>query len=252
MHNRAASRPTGEPDKEIVRLEKPGEVLEAAGAWLAAHLETEGFSWSRTERRLQRAAGGRIEKIEFGTTTRNRKGQLIRLEPQYVRVLDEKLLEWRRAHPERVLGTVDEVLVEDRADEVLGYWFRIDLAEPAHRIENLEALLSRVRGVLIPWLAWTRDPESLASEVPDAMLRTVLRDRTPALVEWLISRDQQQSAQALVQRWFALHPSRVPIFESGGQCARDGRIPEWYAEGNDDVARTALALGWTAQRNGIS
>ncbi|GAA4568815.1 hypothetical protein [Planotetraspora kaengkrachanensis] len=62
---------------DLVGLDQPGDVIRKAGEWLAAQLADEGFTWVRSQGKLEHRGGKRSERIYLQNSAGNRTGQLI-------------------------------------------------------------------------------------------------------------------------------------------------------------------------------
>ncbi|MFG2006152.1 hypothetical protein ACGFNU_44085 [Spirillospora sp. NPDC048911] len=226
---------------QLVDAERPAEVLRVAGAWLAARMAAEGFAWLRSRGTLQRVEGDRMEQIHLQNSRSNRAGEQVMFNV-VLNVRDRRLAAWRGAHPDSALreGSDDWVCghpLGSLVDSMFGG--HLGLTHPVQRLERMEAFVGRLRQVAMPWFDSTADPSRLVTDVPDLTLGFDTSD----LLEWLISRDEQGQARALLERWMALYPSNPADFEAGCELARrDGeRPPPGCGE----------APGWTAVRLGL-
>jgi hypothetical protein len=86
----------------LVEVERPAEVLQVAGAWLAARMGAEGFAWLRQGGTLQRVEGDRVEQIHLQNSRSNRAGEQVMFNV-VLNVRDRQLAAWRGANPEAAL-----------------------------------------------------------------------------------------------------------------------------------------------------
>jgi hypothetical protein len=228
----------------LVALDQPAEVCGAAGEWLAARLHEDGFDWARSLAKLERCVGARREQIHLQSSKWNSTGQHVEF-GVVLNVRDGVLRKWRRANPDRTSYTRvnDDWVCGHPLGVLTATWdqAQVDLTVPANRRARLDAFIGLLRSVALPWFEASRDPDRIAVEVPDVTVDLYVVD----LVEWLVSKGNQEQAAQLVERWLTRDPSRRPGFETGRSLGYEGERPgvsmsQWVAVGWSSVV---LGLG---------
>jgi hypothetical protein len=228
---------------DLTESQTPAEVLQATGRWMAIRLADTGFEWRSTRRRLEMRAAGRSERIGFHGSRHNRSGRLVQVWTARLEVYDEGLGRWRQRHP--------TVTVSRPPSEVnmLCWSSYLDLSrkaitvltDPGTRVAAAEALAVDLETVALPWFAATRDATTLVDAVPDGLLRPTAFAQD--LLEYLVSRDLPDQAQALIRRFTAFSPAHANAFSEGRRSATAGERPNWH---------TPAAFGWSSQVLGLA
>jgi hypothetical protein len=221
----------------LVELEKPGEVIEAAGLWMADQFSSDGFVWNKSRKTLERNDSGRRERLRFEGSRWNKAGILIEVSAAALDVSDQRLRHWRRANPGL---TVER---SDRVDDIVCWSSFYDMSRTPHailtradtRVARLGAFCDHLRETAMPWFRGTREPAQLARAVPDALLAPFAFAQD--LLEFLVSRDEREQARLLIERVLALDPGRQAAFAEGQELARCGERPRWH---------TPPTLGWSS------
>jgi hypothetical protein len=221
--------------------EKPADVVQAAGRWLADQLGLADFGWRRSDCVLQRVIGERTEQIALRGATRNRAGRQMLVELLLV-VRDGDLKRWRAAHPDVVLRDDDWLVghplgyVAGRAN---GYTYGsyehgvLDLLDPARRVDVLTSIHAVIRDAIRPWFAETAAPESMLT-APSITLRT----GGNSILEWLACHGRADLVEPMVDQILASQPGWREGYQQGWLMARDAQRPS--------VMEPAAQLGWSA------
>ncbi len=221
--------------------DKPAEVVQAAGRWLADQTGLVDFAWRRSDCVLQRVIDERTEQIVLRGSTRNRAGRQLLVELLLV-VRDQDLKRWRAAHPDVVLRDDDWVVghplghVAGRAN---GYTYGsyehgvLDLLDRARRVDVLTSMHTVIRDAIRPWFAETAAPESMLT-APSITLRT----GGQSILEWLACHGRADLVEPMVSRILATQPGWRDGYQQGCLMARDGQRPS--------VVEPAAQLGWSA------
>src|SRR5262245_50883321 len=215
--------------ERLVECVAPPDVLQALGLWLACRLHHPEFSWTRSRKSLRRRADGRTETIVLKGSRWNRRDSSITVDVVSLDVDDDVLRDWRVAHPDLTadrsglpLAIACWTSYYDRSKNA-----RSHLTRPSRRVAAAELLLADVERVAIPWFESTRDPENLASAVPDSLLRPTAFAQD--LVELLVSRGLTEQATALVERFASLSPAHEDALRQGREMAKAGERPRWHS-----------------------
>jgi hypothetical protein len=230
-------------DAGLVEGATPAEVLQATGRWLSDRLDAGRFAWRSSRRCLVATAAGRTEEIGFEGDRYNRTGSRIAVRTARLRVSDEGLARWRRAHPHLTVPRPPSVLTIICSSSYLDLTRRHSavLTDPADRIAAAEALVADLESVAMPWLATTRDADTLPDAVPDALLH--LTAFAQDLLEYLVSRNLTDQADTLIRRYRSISPAHQESFTEGRRLARSGRRPDWH---------TPPAFGWSCEVLGLT
>lgn len=169
---------------EFTAQQTPGEILEQAGAWLAAELGDE-FRWLRGQQTLSRRRGTRTCQIRLQPSKWNRTG-IGTWATVRVTVRDTALAAWRRRHPDDTLFGheadliwASEFINVDRNLYFLELFGHLPQAVGDVPQVSLVRLLAGARSILLPLLDSFSSPQAATMDLPDSAL--VL---APSLVEW--------------------------------------------------------------------
>jgi hypothetical protein len=247
---------------KFTHQDKPREIVNAAGKWLAAELGS-GFRWVPSSRTLKaQVAPGRTIEVMFRPSHWNYSGVLtvagIRLT-----VRDRSLAKWRRGRGRNFSGLITETggdvawsqelsnLYMDLGEVQLYGEIERDSPYPVSFLkltELLEALQKRI----LPKLLLFDSPARVAKELPDIWLA----DAGP-LIDWATSLGDEDSARLISTRADKLHrrlPPDTPlesVLAAGRELLemlqseyrhfreyRDGNLPdEMVSEGIDLTRR---------------
>ncbi|WP_149030473.1 hypothetical protein [Kitasatospora sp. MBT66] len=228
--------------EQLIELEHPKDVIQAAGQWMAYRLERDSFRWLKSRTSLERRLDGRLERIQFEGSRWNKSGKLIEFSIVELEVFDEGLEAWRRSNPnltverpESVEGIVCATSFLDISQEA-----RAIVTHPSHRIAAIDRLCEHAREVALPWFSSSGDPENLASATPEALLRPTAFGQD--LLEFLVSRGLYREARTLIQRFYSIGDEYRDAISEGRNLAINGGRPIWHSP---------LALGWSSEVLGL-
>lgn len=222
---------------------RPRQVVDAAGAWLAAALAADGFRWLHRDRLIQRQQHALRHHIALAPSVHNRAGQSI-LVRTYVGVADPALRQWRLDHPHLVAAATDRDFVCGHllgyaAGRVNGYLYGdatdgdLDLTEPASRERALTALVAIVGEGVLPWFAEASDPDTIVtSRAADCTSDPV------AIAEWLASRHRLDLVDDYGRRYRARHAA------AGDRCHR-GVVAARNGDPNPNNGDRVMSMGWS-------
>jgi hypothetical protein len=223
-------------------LDKPVDVIRAAGAWLAVELASESFMWLKSRQTVERRAGKRREQIHLQGSKWNHIGAVISFSAVLI-VRDGGLAAWRRANSD--LTTMSASNDDWLCSTQFGTLFHdfteggADLGERERRLERLLRFAEKLRTVALPWFGATK-AELRLDDIPESTLDWCIG----SLIELMICRGENEQAQNLLHRWLALGGWRQEPFEIGQDLARKGLPP--------DRSRCAEAVGWSSVVLGLS
>lgn len=221
---------------------QPADVVDAAGAWLAATLPDLELAWLRSRRDLTRGAKPRTDRIHLRNSTWNRTDGFVRFDAALT-AHDRGLGAWRRANPHLTANsspTCDHV-----AHITLGTLLRshsaggVDLTDHTQRGQRLAKFADDLRTTALPWF----DAVSAVSDL-EAIPRTTLDWSAVDLVELLVSRGEPAKARTLIEHWLSLGDYRAVAHRQGRQDAARGIRPA--------ATRRAHLLGWSTAVLGLA
>jgi hypothetical protein len=194
--------------------DKPRDILNAAGSWLAAELGN-GFRWVPSAHAIKVPIGGTTAEVKLRPSHWNYTGALTHALLR-VTVRDKALAAWRRARGRNYSGVMSDPSADvvwsselvniypDLQDvELFG-----DVAAATgsdSRFLTLSELLDAIRTRILPRLMLFQSPAMVAKELPD----TWLFEEMGATAQWAISRGDEASAELLRARTLTLR-SQIP------------------------------------------
>ena len=198
--------------------DKPRDILNAAGFWLAAELGT-GFRWVPSAHALKVPIGGTTAEVKLRPSHWNYTGELTHALLR-VTVRDKELAAWRRARGRNHSG----VMAEPSADVVWSTEL-VNIYPDLHDVElfgdvaaatgsdsrflTLPELLDAIRTRILPRLMLFQSPAMVAKELPD----TWLFEEMGATAQWAISRGDEASAELLKTRTLTVQGKIPPATE---------------------------------------
>jgi hypothetical protein len=258
---------------KFTHLDKPREIVNGAGEWLAAELGT-GFRWVSSPRTLKaQVAPGRTIEVMFRPSHWNYSGVLTVVGVRLT-VRDRSLAKWRRAHGRNHSGLITETGGDVAwSQELNNLYMDLGDVELYGDLENetapvrflkLTELLDALQKRILPKLALFDSPARVAKELPDIWLA----DASP-LIDWATSLGDEDSARLISTRADKLHGRLPPdtslesVLAAGRELLemlqseyrhfreyRDGNLPDemvsqgidltrrWISEVSDPAGRT--------------
>ena len=186
--------------------DKPIDILNAAGEWLASELGN-GFRWVPSAHALKvPIARGRTGEVKLQPSHWNQTGVLTHALIQ-VTVRDRAVAAWRRSRGRNFSGLIVEpspdvvwstqMLNVDRELHDVELFGDVAAATGSHHLYlSLADLLLAIRTRIVPKLLMFSSPARAARELPDIWLA-----EPGALIEWATSLDDHDSAQLFSKRW---------------------------------------------------
>lgn len=241
------------PAPRFGTTDRPGDIVDRSGQWLAEQL---GWRWVKSRRDVEVRAGRQVRRLGLQSSTWNRAGVATRVSTR-VTVLDEALRAWREAHPASTVLPVSAYSVWPHVYNTLLINVDLDLAQvecsglpqrfPAPlRAMRLDEFAAAFRERVVPVLELFQSPSLVARELPVSWLSMVISDT----IEWALAHDDRDAAALLLrrhlerplkgqQRW----EQRLASFRRGWEIApgRDG-LP-----GSAVLVYDTESLGWLAQ-----
>jgi hypothetical protein len=230
--------------------DRPGDILDGAGRWLAAEL---GWRWVKSRRDVDIRHGSRVLRLGLQSSTWSRSGVATWVSAR-VTVLDTGLTRWRKAWPESTVFPPSASPARPCVYSSLLINVEGDLADvecsglprtfPAPRMPGLDEFAAGFRVRVLPVLDLFKSPRLVAQEMPDSWLSMV----DCGTIEWALTSDDRDAAALLLKRHLERplrdEQSRGPLlerFRRGWELApgRDGlpQVLAWATE----------PLGWLAR-----
>jgi hypothetical protein len=201
--------------------DRPRDILDAAGRWLAAELG-DGFKWVPSARALKLPVGGASCELLLQPSHWNYTGVLTHASIRVV-VRDKALATWRRRQGHN----------QTKSDQVVWSSEMINIDRDLHEVElfgdvarqtptdirflTLPKLLEGIRTKILPKVLLFESPARVAKELPDAWFIAM-----GPTVEWAISRGDRDSANAISARVSMLE-GNVPPKSELDTVIREGR-----------------------------
>lgn len=226
--------------------DRPAEVLDSAGRWLAANLPE--FEWKKSRQDIERKRGDQTHRIGLQSSTWSRAGIATWVSPRLT-ILDSRLLRWRKAHPD--LTTVKDpgkawpTVFNSLFDNFLSYCSNLEASGLPQTSEGpssigLDDFQRCLVTAVLPVLEEFAEPDRLIGSLPASWWNVI----DAGAVEWALALGDHQSAAQLVQRHLT-RPLR-------GQQTAESRLDQ-FAGGWDDRMNgqpssnptfSTSALGW--------
>jgi hypothetical protein len=221
----------------LVGAARPQDVFLASGELMAHLLKSEGFRWLKSKTRLVRRADSRLEEIRLEPSRWNRTGKLVEFGVTSLRVYDDRLMRWRRSHPELTVKRPPGVagIVCATSIHLVSLECQAIVTYPEGRAVEIDRICRHIQEVVLPWFQASSDPATVATAVPDLLLHST--GFAQDLLEFLVSSDRQDQAVLLMRRVQAIGDSYSAGFAEGRDLAAAGGRPKWH---------TPQAVGWSS------
>lgn len=230
--------------------DRPGDILNGAGRWLAAQL---GWRWVKSRGTAEFRDGRQVLRLVLQSSKWSRAGVATWVFAR-VMVLDDGLPGWRAAHPESTLFPCPSrpprrfvynsllINIERGLDE-------FECSGLLQRSLSLDEFAAAFCERILPVLRLFRSPDLAAHGLPDSWLVMVGSE----MVEWALAHNDSGAAALLIRRHMQrpLHgqqtwQSRIEAFRRGWELA----------PGRDGLSQAALplataSLGWLARIHGL-
>jgi len=199
---------------QFTARDKPRDILNAAGLWLAAELGNR-FRWVPSAHALKVPVGHATAEVKLRPTSWNYTGALTHAWLR-VTVRDKALAAWRRRRGRNYSG-----LMAERSPDVVWSSELANIYPDLHSVElfgdvaaqtsgevrylTLPELLEAIRTRILPRLRLFESPAMVAKQLPDTWL---VEDMGPA-AQWAMSQGDEASAELLKTRTLTLQ-GKVP------------------------------------------
>jgi hypothetical protein len=230
----------GPPPDPFPGVLNPSEVQQAAGAWLAKELSSEGFVW-RKDGRLVRRKDGQVECVHLFADKYNSKVRS-RYDLRAVR-LDAGLKAWRGNNANHVLAVWDWAGASGRP-------YMLDLVVGKDRLTPMRGAEQWVRSFALPFFRTWQDPELVVQEWGGPLIGEAWPRPVVEFLLWQKRADLVPKFLSIVDRtWSASsHAGELRAgLQRGRQLAQSGATTN--VETN---SYAAVALGWLLERQGLS
>jgi hypothetical protein len=233
------------PAPRFTADDRPADILDGTGRWLAAEL---GWRWVKSRRTAETRNGTLVLRLILQSSTWSRAGAATWASAR-VSVLDDDLRDWRVPRPEQTVFPASHVLpfacdtmlpaVEPGLQvlECSG----LPQPSPAPRTVSVSEFAARFRERVLPVLGLFGSSRLLAAELPGSWLATI----DSGMVEQSLARRDRQSAAALITRHMErplrghqTWADRIGGFRHGWDSAPGSGRPPQHGTG---------ALGWLAR-----
>jgi hypothetical protein len=226
---------------EFSATDQPGEIVAAAGEWLASELG-DGFKYLRSKRELTRKTTGRVETFVLQTSTWSRTGQGTWVTVR-ITVRDDRVRKWQAEHllvgMYSTEGFIFNSLVTNMGLPDLELFGPLREGPAGHFI-SLKELRAAVLGDILAKLKILRGTPTVAAEqLPDSW---IVFPEPPFW--WATAYGERAAATRFLSRYFELKPGARIHFESGRRLALEsGSEPP-------SINNMLVALGWSAVSSG--
>jgi hypothetical protein len=233
------------PAPRFTEDDRPADILNGTGRWLAAEL---GWRWVKSRRTAEARDGPLVLRLILQSSKWSRAGVATWVSAR-VSVLDDDLRAWRVTRPDetvfpagRVLPFACNTMLSSVEPALLSLECSgLPQPPPAPRTISTRAFAARFRERVLPVLGLFGSSRLLASQMPDSWLMTI----DSGTIEQALARHDRESAAALIGR----HMER-PL--RGHQTWRDrigGFRHGWESAPGEDRPPPlgTPALGWLAR-----
>jgi hypothetical protein len=233
--------------------DRPADVLDVTGRWLAASLP--GFRWVKSRQDVERKVPPQVHRVCLQGSTWNRAGVATWVSARLV-VLDDRLLRWRRQNPEmtsipdpqRFHSTVFNSMFVNFLPACADFEASgLPQSPGGPDVISLEEFLRCLTDNVMPVLDGFADPATVVSGLPAAWWDVFEGNA----VEWSLACGDHHSAAAVIHGYLERplrgedsHEFRLSRFKAGWDAGRRG---ERAADGQFSIS----ALGWLSWVHGL-
>lgn len=179
---------------------RPADILNGTGRWLAAELD---WRWVKSRRTAEARDGPLVLRLILQSSTWSRAGVATWVRAR-VSVLDDDLRAWRLARPEETVFPAGEVRPFACNTMLFSVEPGLQMLEcsglpqqpPAPRTISTSEFAARFRERVLPALGLFRSSRLLATGLPDSWLMTV----DSGMIEQALARNDRESAAVLIRR----------------------------------------------------
>jgi hypothetical protein len=233
------------PAPRFTADDRPADILNGIGRWLAAEL---GWQWVKSRRTAEARNGPLVLRLILQSSTWSRAGVATWVSAR-VSVLDDDLRAWRLARPDETVFPASRVLPFACNTMLLSVEPELQTLEcsglpqplSAPRAMTTSEFAARFREQVLPVLGLFGSSRLLAAEMPDSWLVTV----DSGTIEQALARHDRESAAALLGRYMErplrghqTWPDRIGGFRHGWDSTPGDDRPPQHGTG---------ALGWLAR-----
>lgn len=253
-----AARRAGRADLSRTRLrtvsepafglnDRPADVLDGAGRWLATSLP--GFRWVKSRQDVERKTPPQVHRVALQSSSWSRAGVGTFVSPRLI-VLDDRLLRWRKRNrelsPVRDPETSFPMVFNSLFVNFLQPWSSFEasgLPQPSDgpRAVNLAEFLRCITAHVLPVLDDFAHPGTVVSGLPTTWWGMV----DAGTVEWSLACGDRDSAAAIIHRHLERPlkglqsaESRLSPFSDGWAAGHRREAPP------PDLPLSVRSLGW--------
>lgn len=216
-------------------LEKSKDAIRAGSMMIAEALAGDGYTFIRTNPRLQRIAGDLRFEIGFQPDRNNSPGRRA-IMTIHGSVSSTALREWRRDHPHdwiRDDGPHTEAVIGGPIG-IFGTvpgWMQWDFVDPATRAGVADDAVRTIRALILPFFARFESPTpDLAGLAP---LWPLWRN---SLIDYILCTQGRAAAEAAGRAFLIANPALRPRFEAGRAEFRQNGLPAHHHDMAYDLA----------------
>jgi hypothetical protein len=231
--------------------DRPADVLDGAGRWLAASLP--GFRWVKSRHDLERNSAGQVQRVRLQSSKWSSAGVATWVSAELI-VRDDRLLRWRRQNPE--FSSVpdphhwDPTVFDSLFINFLKACWRFEasglpLSPDDRNALTLGEFLHCMTEHVLPVLDDFLDPSTLVFGLPAPWWDMI----DVSAVEWSLACGDRDSAAAMIHRHLE-RPLRGDSAEYRLSQFREG----WEAARCGERAANAFSiagLGWLSGAHGL-
>lgn len=184
--------------------ESPREVHAAACAKIASHLSGRGYRFAKSGPHATRKHGDFTYQIGFQSSHKNVTGVSVKLWIHGT-VFSKRLETWRSSHPHlRVIDYVAGGQIGNLTDDTI--WHDWNLADPNTRQATIDAAISAIESVAMPYFAQFDDIKVFLPKLQHSDVPSMPIDR---VIEFLMCFADHQAARTAGANFLKRHPNLV-------------------------------------------